>query len=282
VLPEAAEIRMDGLLMRRGSLDDSVNAGAHTFLFRHDGYRDSVLALDLPSRATTEADIRLSPRTGSLRVETLPRGARIEVNGVDRGPAPVIVAGLEVPSAHTVRAVLAGYEPVERMLAVFPDSLLTEVVSLAERTVPVSIFTEPVSGVVSLDGVELGLSPQRVPAITLGKHRFRARADGYRETEVERMVTEETRIVLQLETEPPGYLLLVGDQPARMKVDGNYVISYPTYRSDLEEVRGGLHTVEVELTSGERVVREIEIRPGYRVVFNYSRNDIVENVEHVP
>jgi hypothetical protein len=64
-----------------------------------------------------EPDRDSGPRTGSLLVETTPKGARVYVNGVNKGTAPVELSGLE-PRKVTVQSVLSGYRTQEEEVLV--------------------------------------------------------------------------------------------------------------------------------------------------------------------
>jgi len=66
----------------------------------------------------------------SLGVETEPPGARITVDGVDRGPAPAALDGL--PSGeHLVAAALEGYQPTTRVVNVLPGERQKLLLSLS-------------------------------------------------------------------------------------------------------------------------------------------------------
>jgi len=76
--------------------------GRHNLTLRR-GSSDRVLTVDVLSGSTVVHHVELAetPSTGSLRVDSSPPGANVEVDGTSRGVAPVTVSGLE-PGEHDV------------------------------------------------------------------------------------------------------------------------------------------------------------------------------------
>jgi len=100
------------------------------------------------------------PGPATVRVLTLPPGARISVDGKARGRSPVEVGGLFSGDPHQVRATLSGYKAATQTVTLVPGEV-TEVVLDLERaaariqTGQLMVIAYP-SGTLSVDGRELG------------------------------------------------------------------------------------------------------------------------------
>jgi len=73
------------------------------------------------SDGSVTQDITLTAEGARLRVETVPAGAAVEIDGVPLGPAPLDVASLRVGQLVTVRASLAGHATAEQAVVVRTD-----------------------------------------------------------------------------------------------------------------------------------------------------------------
>jgi len=80
----------------------SLSPGPHALVLRHDGTSRN-LAVNVQSGSTVVHHVEMAelPRTGSLRVDSTPPGAAVEIDGTSRGTTPVEVSGLE-PGNHDV------------------------------------------------------------------------------------------------------------------------------------------------------------------------------------
>ena len=108
VIPEGAEISLDGRRVALGSYRDTLTASVpHTVSATADGYADSTFTFRLPAGGGQTARFPLRPRFGTMKVETSPPGAHIRIDDVERGTSPVSVS-LEVPSMHFVEASMPG------------------------------------------------------------------------------------------------------------------------------------------------------------------------------
>lgn len=67
-----------------------------------------------PTEGPLRQFVVLAPLPATLRVETEPVGATVMVNGVERGPSPVELTGLQVGQEVEVRVLVSGRAPVIR------------------------------------------------------------------------------------------------------------------------------------------------------------------------
>ncbi|MCC7418144.1 MAG: PEGA domain-containing protein [Acidobacteria bacterium] len=101
--PPGARLFVDGV--DRGTTPQTLtlNAGTHSMEVRGDGApRAMPITVAAGGQVTQFIDLPKGPATlGDLQVKTDPQGARITVDGVARGVAPITVEGLQ-PGAHEV------------------------------------------------------------------------------------------------------------------------------------------------------------------------------------
>lgn len=197
------------------------------------------VAAGAPARSTAAArpTVREQPREpatqpandGRLLVRSTPAGARVLVDGRERGTTPAVV--LDLPrGAHRVRVLQDGYAAEERRVTVTDSqpaqSLTIELVPLrtarepapartarADVAVPPTpgtagrfvgslvIESRPTGATVFVDGRQMGTTPMALPELTAGAHVVRLERDGYRRwsSSVRVVADEQNRVTASLE-----------------------------------------------------------------------------------
>jgi hypothetical protein len=117
--------------------------------------------------------------TGMLRVETVPAGADVSLDGSFRGQSP-----LEIPDAaygeHILRVEKAGFEPSTRAVTVGRDEV-TVSANLSEKVAPaeLSVTSEPSGASVRIGGAAAGWTPVVLKDLPPGVHQLVIRKEGY-------------------------------------------------------------------------------------------------------
>lgn len=133
--------------------------------------------------ADSALTVALVPILPVLRVETRPTGARVLVDGEPVGTAPLTRAA--PAGAHTIRAELEGFEPIDRTITLGPEHT-------KERPLPVEIelskaiprgelvlSVSPAGAEVFVDRELVGRAPLTEPLVlTEGLHTIEVRAPG--------------------------------------------------------------------------------------------------------
>jgi hypothetical protein len=138
------------------------------------------------------------PARGTLVVRSTPTGARVFVDGQDRGATPLRLAALSL-GAHAIRITRDGYAQEDRRLsltATRPSQTLT--VSLVPASAsaansppaPSGTSAQPTTGLLRIESRPLGASvyvndrlvgktPLQIGDVTSGEHSVRLELDGY-------------------------------------------------------------------------------------------------------
>ncbi len=131
-VPSGALVTVDG--RPHGTTPATVrelSLGSHTLQVARPGFVPSsqpvVLTAAQPSKEIS-VELQASPlarattaQSGTLFVDTRPRGARVIVDGHDEGATPLRLAALRV-GEHAVRIELAGYKPVSTTVGIKPGA----------------------------------------------------------------------------------------------------------------------------------------------------------------
>jgi hypothetical protein len=156
----------------------SLKAGSHILELRGQGVPRSIpITITAGTEASQYLEFAETPKVGSLLVQSDPPGARVTIDGVDRGPAPAQVAGL-APGEHDVVVQADGGPPVRQKVKIeagVTASILTPVATASAGPVsgwltvkaPVSI---EVRGTTDTQNIMLAPGPHDVELVneTLG------------------------------------------------------------------------------------------------------------------
>jgi hypothetical protein len=279
VRPDGAVLRIDGRRASVGSLRDSIAAGEHRFELTAPGYADTTLTGRVAPGDTLALALDLRARVGDLRVETRPPGAEVSVDGRVVGRSPLTVRGLGVPTPHRVEAAREGYGVARADVTLQPDATTTTSLALEAGRTDVVVTTDPGRSEIRVDGVPRGASPVTLTALALGRHVIRATRAGYTQVESTIAVTAATRQVhLTLAPAPPGVLVVLGDRPAQIYVDGMLAVEN-VQNSGPRPLPPGDHTVRVILVSGEILDHTVPVRSGERTIYDFSKNVVTHRTE---
>jgi formylglycine-generating enzyme required for sulfatase activity len=117
------------------------------------------------------------PAPSVLVVRSEPAGARVEVDGVDRGKAP---AELRLPPgpSHRVRLTMAGHDDAEVVVELRAGQKREETVRLAPRLGEVKVAARPPDAELLVDGQPAGRADQTLQLLAV-PHEIEIRREGY-------------------------------------------------------------------------------------------------------
>lgn len=184
-----------------------VPAGQHTVQVRTDCARAGT-SVQVTQGAIARADLEPVEVAGALFVNTLPSGARVLLDGMDEGKAPLTLKELTCGDhALVVRA--PGFLEASRIVKVLGgDTVSVELVPMSSASpapdVPAPVDplnvrlliqkeefgslvldVTPLEATVTVDGIEVGAGPRSIDKIAAGSHAVAGRLEGYLPMEFE-------------------------------------------------------------------------------------------------
>jgi hypothetical protein len=275
VVPEGAAVYVGDRLAGTGRLRERLEPGtAHRLRVTAPGYAETTFTIRLAPGTREARALRLRPFLGGVRVETVPPGALVTIDGRPAGRSPLTVDGLPVATAHQVEAVLAGHRSARQRVTLETGRTTAVSLPLAPGQAAVIVTSDPPGAQVLVDGVPRGSTPLTLTSLTMGVHRLEARSESSapRETTLE-ITPATTQVHLALQPIPPGVLVIQGDRPAQIYVDDALIVEN-VQNSGPRDLRPGPHQVRVVMISGDMVEQTISVRSGECAVFDYSRNSV--------
>ena len=259
--PSGASVSLDGAHVDETPvLLPHVAIGTHRLTVSQPGFQSKTVELDVPNDVPQRVHVDLVTDSATLRVSSVPEGARVSLDGVPRGTAPVVLD--RIPDGTVVLEVEAdGYRPFRRemRLSAGYDEPLDVVLEPLPGTL--RIVTIPDGARVYLDNAFRGNAPLTLEELPPGSYRVRVELAAHdpaaRTIELGRAasVVEEFRLV------PNCGTLLVNTTPAgvRVLVDGKERGTTLAKSMSTDPVS---ETLEIPLVeAGERVI--VLTREGY-------------------
>jgi len=212
--------------------------------------------LVMPSAVATE---------GTLNVTTDPAGARLFVDGVERGQTPLTVALKPGPHSLEVRGDGA---PRLMPVTITAGAQLTQYLELPKAAAAVGqllVRTEPAGAKVSVDGVARGVSPVTVAALPPGEHAVQVESDlgSVKQTVVvEAGNTASLTVPLGGADGAPVSGWLAVSAPGELQIFENKRL-IGTSQSDRIMVSAGKHDIEiVNEVLGYRATKTVQVPAG--------------------
>jgi TonB family protein len=158
-------------------------------LLRTGGPVPEVPPTTVPAAAapTTPPVTQVPPETmvavsGVLRIEAVPAGSVVNVNGQPQGPSPVEMVGLQ-PGDYEVRVELKGYDPKTQRVTLSAEAPTADIKVTLARTAPqlgtADILSTPFGATVLVNGASVGETPVLQHRLKPGAHKIEVTRDGY-------------------------------------------------------------------------------------------------------
>ena len=204
--------------------------------------------------------------TGSLAIDTTPYAGRVDVDGIDRGMAPV---RLSLPPGAHVLTVRGNGEPRVMLVTIEAGTELSRHVELPAQAAAfgqVQVSTEPTGARVSVDGIPQGTTPLTVTGLVPGEHTVKVESDL---SHVSQLVTIEAGITSSLVV-PLAAAMPVEPRAGWVSVSTPFVMEiYEQGRmlgnSGIDRIMlpAGEHQIEiVNEPLGFREARTVRVSPG--------------------
>ena len=189
--PSGAEVTVNGTVRGTTPLTvEGIPKGRIVVSFAKEGYRPLSKEVFVSVGAPQKLDVALEPIPASLKLTSVPEGARFYIDGVAQGMAPLVAESL-APGTHVVRAEKDGCAPLERTVLVSNGQVASEEFRLESVLGRVEVKTMPTGATVLIDGKSRGRTSGgaadgysdvfTVQDVKAGEHTLVINLDGYRE-----------------------------------------------------------------------------------------------------
>lgn len=270
--PEGCTLSLNGVsLGETPRLVTSLNAkDKYRLKIEKTGYIPRMVEVKFPGYAPVVRHEKLIINSGAVTINTVPAGAEVIVNGINRGVTPLSLDRIAKGKVK-VSLSLEGYRPVERELSLLPGSSQTLDVELEGLPGALRVTSIPETARIYVDGEVLGRGDVTVAKIKPGQHTVRAELDGYRtESRIVEIpnggrVAEELRLEnimgrLEIITAPANAKLFLNGKnvgttkPRKSKPEISSVFTVPNLKE-------GQYTLVVKRDGHNEVTRRITIKP---------------------
>ena len=189
--PSGASVTLNGAPRGETPLDlAGIPEGEATIEILLAGHAPFRTQVRLSAGESFDLNAPLDPLPASLRVESIPAGARIYLDQTFRGEAPVSLDGL-APGEHRLRAELPGHDPAARTIVLAPGAAGVEEFRLRGNVGTLALSTSPAGVDVLIDGRSYGKTSAKADAsdvvsdplvlsdVPAGQHRLELSRPGY-------------------------------------------------------------------------------------------------------
>ncbi|MCX6693458.1 MAG: PEGA domain-containing protein, partial [Methanomicrobiales archaeon] len=222
--PGGALIFVDGLYTGERTPNlIGISAGEHTITLLLDGYSEFSFPISVvPGNTIIVPQCNLeSGSATTLVVSSEPPGAKIVIDGTDRGLTSEQGAELLVPSGNRQIALnLDGYQPYEETVAV-QVNVVTQFRKLLTKACQISISSSPPGAAVYLNGVERGTTNKTIKDLSPGTYEIKLILAGYQDWKesITLSAGQSTSREVRLSSNPPSpATLIVSSSPPRAAV----------------------------------------------------------------
>ena len=256
MMPTTAEVVVDGGFQLRLGEISLLRKGRYQLRAEAHGYYPLEADLDVGPRRNQEFIYEMAPLPGRVTFASKPPGARVLVDGEDIGETPLaedVAAG-----ARAVVITKENYQPAYLGIDVegreLPQSVDAELLpDWADVTIP----SDPSNAAVSVDGVQVGVTPGPVP-VSSGERRILVKLPGYKGWRDILHVTARQPLNLpSIKLERADGLLDVRSTPrgASVTVNGRYEGLTPIEIAVEPGATLGIHVFKVGHAPVERSIR---------------------------
>ena len=259
---EGAMVFIDGTKIGTAPLSEvEVKAGSRNLFIKADLYQEFKTQLEIEGMDILQTlDVALIPGWAEIRVDTLPAGARISVDGTPRGETPLSLR-LAV-GTHELKISAENYKTWTKQLLVQRDQpQMLDTIRLQPADGRLSLKTTPSGANVTVGGTFMGQTPIDIPLQPDVKHKLLISKAGY--NKVERTVQVATagteEISLALVPRKGVVHFNITPQDADLFINGKSRGLVPE-RLELTAVP---QKIKITKTGYEPYLTEITPRPGF-------------------
>jgi len=156
--PDGADVLVNGISRGRTPCRiDRIPDGNVSIEIRAAGFESDTRQVMLTAGEVQNIDVALKALPGTLRIVSLPPGARVYINDEYKDETPFDFVNAP-PATYRVRVEQTGYEPNARTIELEKGESVTEEFRLTKITGRLEITTAPAGAAIFLDGKRIGVT----------------------------------------------------------------------------------------------------------------------------
>ncbi|MFA7172790.1 MAG: PEGA domain-containing protein [Kiritimatiellia bacterium] len=208
--PTGAEVQINGITRGKTPCEiDRIPGGSVKLAVKQDGYTPHLRDIALAAGERQQLNIELEPLPGSLKIITIPEGARVYLGNEFKGESPYNLIDI-APGSYRIRVEMAGHTPLARDIEVEKGTSRTEEFRLTRNTGILTIITAPAGATIMVDGKKAGLTeagkadtsavsnPLSIGDIMAGDHEIEIIRKGYAPQKRPFTITQDQTTTLQI------------------------------------------------------------------------------------
>jgi len=259
---EGARIFIDGEeIGQTPGTDLEINPGPRSVVIRGDNYQDLETEFDVEGCGVRQTmDLALVPDWSDIAIDSVPRGARLMVNGTAAGSTPLTI---ELPAGeHELELTVEGFKPWRKVIAVQANQpRKLEPVQLQPADGILKVLTQPAGANVMVGSSFAGRTPLELKLTAETRHLIHIYKAGYEKADRQIKLLSEESKTLTIALKPKLGLINFAVEPrgAEILVDGKSMGPVPR-QMQLVAVE---HQIEVKKTGYQSFRTRITPRPGF-------------------
>ena len=259
---EGARIFIDGEeIGQTPGTDLEINPGQRSVVLRADNYQDLKTEFDVEGCGVRQTmDLALVPGWSDIAIDSVPRGARLMVNGTAAGSTPL---SIELPAGeHELELTAEGFKPWREVIVVKANQpRKLETVQLQPADGILTVRTDPAGANVMVGSSFAGRTPLELKLTAETQHLIHIYKAGYEKADRQIKLLSEESKTLTIALKPKLGLISFAVEPrdAEILVDGKSMGPVPR-QMQLVAIE---HQIEVKKTGYQSYRTRITPRPGF-------------------
>ncbi len=242
----------------------NVAPGKYLMILTRRQHRSERRTLEVTPGSRTSHHITLEPLHGLLLVHTRPQRADVQVNGVDRGASPLLLADLPL-GEHRIRVSSPNYIAKEVAVSL-RDRIPQKVeIELTPDFGTLAVASTPTGARLQVNGVSQGTTPAEIERVPTGSATIELQMDGHEPFRESIRITagEHQNINAVLKPIPATLQIVTMPESARVYVNNQFQGPAPVRMEGLDP---GRYRVRIELEAFDPMARDVTLALASSVV----------------
>jgi hypothetical protein len=259
--PVGASVFIDGKNKGRTPVTVTLpDAKPHLLDITKNGYNSVRRTVVINNGQKLPIDISLEPVLGLALIKSIPIGANIRINDIDRGKAPLLVTDLPI-GTYRVHITAPGYLKQDLELVLKDRTPVAVNAELLSDSAGISVVSTPPGASVIIDGAVQGITPCEIAGFPGGECTLSVTLAGYAEYKRKFRLVAGKNEELNVALSPLPASLRVVTMPVGVKVyiNGQFKGVAPL---TLKKLTPGTYQIKTEMKGYDSLEKEVELNRG--------------------